>query len=92
METVFYILAKSVEILLSLITFSMFMRVLLQFFVDVTESRLYAIALMISEPVVIPFRLLLAKLNVAQDTPIDIPFMLAYCFVGILLPMFLPII
>ena len=83
MEIFLYILAKTVQIFLSLISLAMLMRVILQFFVDTTKSRFYALCVAITEPVIVPFRLLFAKLNIAQRTPIDVPFLVAYLTLSI---------
>ena len=91
METLFYILAKIVQIFLSVISFAMLMRVLLQFFVDIQKNKLYAISVALTEPIVVPFRVLFAKLNIAQNTPLDLPFMVAYLAVW-LVSAFLPLI
>ena len=91
METIFYILAKIVQIFLSVISFAMLLRVLLQFFVDIQKSKLYAISVALTEPIVVPFRVLFAKLNIAQNTPLDLPFMVAYLAVW-LVGAFLPLI
>ena len=91
METVFYILAKAVEIFLSLISIAMLLRVLLQFFVDVEQNKIYALCVYVSEPFVLPFRVIMAKFNIGQNTPLDLPFMVAYiALAGI--SMFLPVI
>lgn len=90
MEIILYIFAKVVQIFLSVVSFAMLARVLLQFFVDITTSRLYAFATMITEPFILPFRLLFAKLGIGQNTPLDIPFFVAYLsisFVSMLLPL-----
>ncbi len=91
METVFYVIAKTVEILLSVISFAMLMRVLLQFFVDVEENKLFVMCVAITEPFIIPFRLILAKFNIGQDSPLDIGFMVAYISLSAI-SIFLPVI
>lgn len=91
MEIVLYILAKIVQIFLSVISFAMLLRVLLQFFVDIQKNKLYAISVALTEPIVVPFRVLFAKLNIAQNTPLDLPFMVAYLAVW-LVSAFLPLI
>ena len=66
-------------------------RVILQFFLDPGESQLYALLFFISEPVIMPFRLIMAKFNIGQDSPLDLPFMAAS--VGLFfIQMFLPVI
>lgn len=91
LETVFYIIAKSVEILLSLISLAMLLRVVLQFFVDVEENRIYALCVYVSEPFILPFRVIMAKFNIGQNTPIDLPFFVAYISLSAI-SLFLPII
>ena len=84
METAFYIIAKTVEICLGLASISMIARMLLPLFVNPVESRLYAVACYVSEPFVLPVRFVMAKLNVGQNTPIDVAFIVAYLIVWVL--------
>lgn len=91
MEAVFYILAKVVSIFLSAVSFTMLLRMILSFFVNTDENILYALCCYISEPFILPFRLLCSKFGIGQNSPIDMPFMLAY--IGLMLiTMFLPVI
>ncbi len=90
-EIIFYILAKAVSIFLSLISFSMLGRVLLQFFVNPEENLIFAICVFVSEPFILPFRFVLAKLGIGQDSPLDIAFMLAYISLTAI-SIFLPVI
>ena len=91
MENVFFIIAKVVQIYLSVASYSMLGRVILQFFVNIEESRLYVLLCCLSEPVIMPFRFVMAKLNIGQNIPLDMPFMAA-CLGLSLLQLFLPII
>lgn len=90
MEIFLHILASAVSVYLGLASLAMLLRVILQLFVT-NESKIMALCVMVSEPVIIPFRLLLAKLNIGQNTPLDIPFFVAYLAIGIL-QVFLPAI
>lgn len=85
-----HILASAVSIYLGLASLAMLLRVILQLFVA-EDNKIMALCVMVSEPVIIPFRLLLAKLNIGQNTPLDIPFFVAYLVIGIL-QVFLPAI
>lgn len=91
MSTLLYIVAKLVEITLGLVSFAMILRMLLPFFVHDENNKIYVFCCFISEPFILPFRYLLAKLNIAQNTPLDMPFMLAYLVIA-LIRMFLPVI
>ena len=86
-----YLLAKLVEITLSLVSLTMIFRMLLPIFGISEDSKFYILCCFISEPFVVPFRFILAKLNIGQNTPLDISFMLAYLVIA-LVRMFLPVI
>lgn len=91
METILYILAKIVAIYLTLASYAMLGRVILQFFVVPEESKLFALLFFISEPIILPFRVLFEKLKIGQGVPIDIPFFAGYISVTFL-QIFLPVI
>ena len=91
METAFFIIAKSIQLLLSLVSLAMMVRALMPFFFDVEESRIYIIACFISEPLVAPVRMIMVKLNIGQNSPIDWAFFVTYLAVWIL-QSFLPAI
>ena len=84
-----FIIAKVTAVLLSAVTMAMVMRMLLPFFTDVEDSRLYAFCFYISEPLVVPVRLFMVKMNIGQNSPIDWSFCLTYIllyFLQTLLP------
>ena len=91
MELLLYIIAKLVDLTLGAVSAAMLLRVIIPLVTDAENNRLYAFCTVISEPFVIPFRYILVKLNVGQDSPIDMSFTLAY-FAIALLRMFLPVI
>ena len=91
METVLFIFAKSVQLLLALVSLAMMVRALMPFFFDVEESKIYLIACFISEPLIAPVRMIMAKLNIAQTSPVDWAFFVTYLIVWILETM-LPVI
>ena len=91
METNFYFLAKCVQILLDIVSLSMMVRAIMPIFADVEESGFYALTVAITEPFVAPVRFLFAKLNIGQDTPIDMAFFATYIILWVL-GIFLPVI
>ena len=91
METIFYILAKTVQLYLSVASYAMLARVVIQFFVSVEESKLYVLLCYISEPVILPFRIVMAKLNIGQNSPVDWSFFVTSILVVLLMNL-LPII
>lgn len=90
MEVVFYIIAKVVSIGLSVLSVAMFLRVILQFFAS-GESKFVIFCYAITEPFIIPIRVIMEKLNIGQNSPIDIPFFIAYIMISVL-QMMLPMI
>ena len=90
MEYVFYIVAKVVSVGISALSLAMFLRVILQFFVA-DDNKFIIFCYAVTEPFIIPIRVIMEKLNVGQNSPIDIPFFVAYIFITIL-QMLLPIV
>lgn len=90
-EQVLYIFAKTVSLFLSAISACMFMRVILQLFVRTEDNKLLYFFTAVSELFVFPFRVIMAKFNIMQGTPIDAPFFVAYLFIA-LMNLFLPMI
>ena len=85
------VIAKTGSILISIITTAMFLRAICSFIPPLAESRFFALLLMLTEPVVMPVRFLLYKLNIGQNIPIDISFTISY-FLLIFIEMLLPVI
>ena len=91
METVFLILAKTISVFLSLVSVAMMVRVIMPFFFEVEENKLFMLSCLISEPLIAPVRAVMAKLNIGQDSPIDWAFFVTF-FIVSLLEAVLPVI
>lgn len=91
METFLYIFAKTVSVIIGAVQLSMLARMLLPFFVNPEESKLYMLTAVISEPFIAPVRVIMEKLNVGQGSPIDWSFFTTYMLLS-LLEMLLPVI
>ena len=89
METALIIFARTVQILLSVVSLSMIIRMLLPIFTNPEGNRIYAVCCYISEPFIMPVRLLLAKLNIGQNSPFDWSFFITYILIWVL-EIFLP--
>ncbi|MBR5449429.1 MAG: YggT family protein [Clostridia bacterium] len=90
MEAVFYVIAKVVSIGLSVLSVVMFLRVILQFIAS-AENKFVIFCYAITEPFIIPIRVIMEKLDIGQNSPIDIPFFVAYIMISVL-QMMLPMI
>ena len=84
MEQLFYLLAKTVSVLFSVVSFAMLIRVVIPWFFDPLESRVYAIVCLVTEPFIIPVRAILEKLDIGQNSPIDWSFMITYLLFSII--------
>ena len=91
MEQLFYLLAKTVSVLISVVSFAMLLRVVIPWFVDPMESRIYAVICLVTEPFIVPVRVILEKLDIGQNSPIDWSFMITYLLFSII-QMILPAI
>ena len=91
MIEVLYIFAKTVSLLLEVASLSMLVRMILPFFLEPEESRIYVFVFCISEPFIAPVRMIMFKLNIGQNSPIDWSFFATY-FLIMILQMFLPVI
>ena len=60
-------------------------------FMDVEDSRFYLMLCVITEPLIIPVRAVMAHFNVGQDSPIDLAFSLTYIILT-MIQLFLPAI
>lgn len=90
-ETIFYILAKTVQIFLDFISLAMMIRWILPIFADVEENKLFIVSVATTEPIIAPVRFLLDRFGIGQDTPIDWGFMATY--IGLMIiDLFLPMI
>jgi len=78
------IFAKTIALILQVVSISMLLRMILPFFLDVEESRIYALTCCISEPFVAPIRMIMVKLNIGQNSPIDWAFFVTYLVLWIL--------
>ncbi len=95
-QTIFYVIAKVISLMLSAISLAMFARVIMQIASQMTSfkaenNKFYIFTYTVTEIFVTPFRYLCAKFNWFTGTPIDAPFFIAYLTIAILQG-FLPII
>ena len=78
MNTVFYVFQSMIVILIDVLLFAMFVRAILSWFDPMQEWRLSGFLIMITEPVIMPVRMLCEKKRWFEGVPLDIPFMLSW--------------
>lgn len=85
------IFARTVSLILSVVSFAMLLRMLVSFFIYDEDSRLLRFLALVTEPFILPVRMLLVRFNIGQDSPIDWSFSLTYLLIA-LVQMFLPVL
>jgi uncharacterized protein YggT (Ycf19 family) len=83
-KRVLFIIAKTISVILSVVSFTMLIRMILPWFVDPMESTIYALACLVTEPFVAPVRAVMFMFNIGQDSPIDWSFSIAYILIWLL--------
>ena len=78
MESLLYIFASFMGILLDAVSLAMIIRMLIPLFTDVEDSRFYMFLSSVTEPFIIPVRVIFERLNFLQDSPIDWAFFISY--------------
>lgn len=88
MHVLALILARTVLAAIGILELCMFARVILQFFVD-QENVLMTFCIAVTEPVILPFRVIFSRFEALDRIPFDISFLAAYVslsLLGVLLP------
>ena len=88
---VLIVIAKTVSLMISVIMTAMLLRMICSFIPSLTETRFFTLLLYLTEPVILPVRFVMYKLNIGQDLPIDLSFTIAY-FLLMFVEMLLPVI
>ena len=76
--TVFYIFQSLIVVLIDILLLAMFVRAILSWFDPMQEWRLSGFLAMITEPVIMPIRMLCDKKRWFEGVPMDIPFILSW--------------
>ena len=84
MIEILYILAKTVSVILGVVSVAMFIRMILPWIIDPMESRIYALTCLVTEPFIAPVRAVMFMLNIGQDSPIDWAFSITYILIWLL--------
>ena len=79
-----YVVVTLVRTLLYALEIAMFLRALLSWFPIDEESRLMSFLYTITEPVIQPIRALLYRLNLFQNSPLDVSFFITYIIIALL--------
>ena len=77
-DTIFFVFQSLIVILIDVLMLAMFVRAILSWFDPMQEWRLSGFLTMITEPVIMPIRILCDKMHWFEGMPVDIPFILSW--------------
>lgn len=81
MQTLLYLLAATVAIVLNFLYIAMFLEAILSWFIP--EDRMIMVVLIaITSPIVLPVRMLLSRIPAIARLPIDLSFLVAFLLLG----------
>lgn len=83
MEHVEYIFKMTVYVILDAVLLAMFVRVILSWFPIDPEGRLYSFLCLLTEPFVLPIRLIFDRFGFGEGMMLDIPFFCTYIILSI---------
>lgn len=83
MDTLFYIVAMTVQLVLSILQLMMLVRAVLSF-LPVDGGRLSAFLTAVTEPVIYPVRCVTERFGIGEGLPIDIPFFITYLLLSLI--------
>ena len=82
MDLLIYFFKMAALTLLDILNLAFLLRAVFSW-IPMEENRFTEILYRLTEPIVLPFRKLLYKLNVLQGFPLDVSFLLAILFIGL---------
>lgn len=84
MDYVIYVLANMIIILIDILQFAMLARAILSWIDPMQEWRISSFLRALTEPVIMPVRLLCEKMHWFEGMPIDIPFLITMILLSVI--------
>ena len=84
MEYAFYVLANTILILIDILQFAMLARAILSWLDPMQQWRISSFLRALTEPVIMPVRLLCEKMHWFEGVPIDIPFLITMILLSLI--------
>lgn len=78
MTTIYYMLRSTVLLILTLLELMMFLRAIMSWFPQVQGNKFHQMMVMLTEPIIMPFRALVARIPALRGFPLDVSFTLAF--------------
>ncbi|HHT54354.1 MAG TPA: YggT family protein [Clostridiales bacterium] len=84
MPGICYMIITIVKILIYALQFAMLLRAVMSWIPDIQDNKFSDFLYTVTEPVVLPVRMLFEKLRWFQNFPLDVSFIVAYLLLAIL--------
>ena len=84
METVVYVFAAIVALILDIVSLAFLVRALMPLFCDAERNKIYLFMCLVTEPFIIPIRTLMVRFNILQGSPIDWSFTVTYILIAVI--------
>ena len=84
LDYIVYIIETAVLIFLSALEIAFLLRAILSWFMTEEDSKIALFLVAVTEPVIIPVRLLFEKFGWGEGIPIDLPFIVTYLIISLL--------
>ncbi|HOA84544.1 MAG TPA: YggT family protein [Bacillota bacterium] len=84
MPGICYVIITIVKIFIYVLQLAMLLRAVMSWIPDMQENKFSDFLYTVTEPVVIPVRMLFEKMNWFQNMPLDVSFIVAYLLLAIL--------
>ncbi len=75
-DTFIYFFKQTLLVLIYALDIALFLRAILSWFDPMQSNRFSGFLVLLTEPIIIPFRMLCAKFHWFEGFPIDMPFMM----------------
>ncbi len=78
MTTFYYMIRSAALLVLTLLELMMFLRAIMSWFPQVQGNKFHQMMVMLTEPIIMPFRALVERIPALRGFPLDISFSLAF--------------
>ncbi len=78
MQAVLFIIARVAQLMLGFLEIALLLRMILTWFITNEQNRLLLFLYAVTEPFILPFRVLCHAFGLPEDFPIDIPYSIAF--------------
>lgn len=84
LQTVLYILARVAQLFLGFAEIAMLLRAILSWFIQDEDSKLMFFLMLVTEPLILPIRVICSRIRALDNMVFDIPFLITVLLLSFL--------